>query len=135
MTVTNLSSFQVNAGNDVLTCLGTAVNLGATSSGGSSSVTYSWSGPNSFTASIQNITISNPSAASSGNYTVTATSGGCSKTDVVNVSVLAPTINSSNFTTFNGNQWLVRCTTPGATTGNIFVRNGIDPTLYPNANT
>jgi len=40
MTVTNFSTFQVNAGNDVLTCLGTNVNLGATSSGGSSSVSY-----------------------------------------------------------------------------------------------
>ncbi|MBU3660515.1 MAG: PKD domain-containing protein [Flavobacteriales bacterium] len=135
MTVTNFSTFQVNAGNDVLTCLGTNVNLGATSSGGSSSVSYNWSGPNSYTASTQNITISNPSAASSGNYTVTATSGGCSKTDVVNVSILSPSVTSANFINYNGSQWLVQCTQPGETSGIIFIKNGLSSTLYPNADT
>ncbi len=49
---------------------------------------YSWSGPNNFSANQSNTTINNATAAASGTYTVTATnSSGCSNTASVNVTV------------------------------------------------
>lgn len=45
--------------------------------------TYQWTGPNNFTSSIQNPTITGATAASAGNYTVTATIGNCSSNSSV----------------------------------------------------
>ncbi|MCS6904821.1 MAG: hypothetical protein NZ576_05485, partial [Bacteroidia bacterium] len=44
---------------------------------GPSQATYTWSGPNNFSATGQNITISNATVARSGIYTVTVTQAGC----------------------------------------------------------
>lgn len=49
-----------------------SINSGTTSGG-----TYSWTGPNSFTSTAQNPTISSVTTAASGTYTFTATVGGC----------------------------------------------------------
>ncbi|WP_439516685.1 LamG-like jellyroll fold domain-containing protein, partial [Sediminibacterium sp.] len=50
--------------------------------------TYSWSGPNGFTSSVQNPVINNVTAAATGTYTVTgANSFGCTNTATVNVTV------------------------------------------------
>lgn len=65
-------------------CEGATLNLNATNTG----TTYSWSGPNSFTASTQNTSIPNITAAGAGVYSVTATANGCtSNTGTVNVVV------------------------------------------------
>jgi hypothetical protein len=55
---------------------------------------YSWTGPNTFTSSIRNPTITSPTVAASGNYTVTVTepTGTCSDTEVVNLTVNAPPV-------------------------------------------
>ncbi len=53
-------------------CLGETINLSTTATG-----TYSWTGPNGFTSSLQNPTIPNATAAASGTYTLT-TIGICS---------------------------------------------------------
>lgn len=66
-------------------CAGQALNL--TSSGG---VSYSWSGPNAFTSTQQNPTVSGITAAGSGTYTVSVTDGsGCVGTGTISVTVLA----------------------------------------------
>ena len=59
--------------NDPL-CAGSSLNLQASTVTGA---TYSWSGPNNFTSSLQNPVIPNSSTANSGDYTVTATIANC----------------------------------------------------------
>jgi hypothetical protein len=51
--------------------------LQLTASGGTA---YAWSGPNSFTSSLQNPTVNNVAPANSGNYYVTVTKNGCTST-------------------------------------------------------
>jgi len=74
-----------NAGSDVTICNGSTTTLGAT--GGT---TYSWSP----STGLSNPSIANPSANPSATttYTVTATSNGCSATDVMVVNVVAPPV-------------------------------------------
>jgi len=82
------------AGSNSPVCAGTTLNL--TSSGG---VTYSWSGPNSFSSTQQNPNITNVAATAAGTYTVTVTnSGGCSAT-----ATTAITINTQPTVTTNSN--------------------------------
>ncbi|GIV40885.1 MAG: hypothetical protein KatS3mg034_0195 [Vicingaceae bacterium] len=65
-------------------CAGQTLNLN--SAAGMSS--YSWSGPNGFSANSQNPAIPNASTAASGTYTVTVTdANGCSNTATTNVTV------------------------------------------------
>ncbi len=69
-------------------CYGSQINLNANVSGGSGTYSYSWSGPNGFTSTINPINISNVTTANTGTYTVTVTdSNGCFSTDTANVSV------------------------------------------------
>ncbi|XZF14901.1 gliding motility-associated C-terminal domain-containing protein [Chitinophagaceae bacterium MMS25-I14] len=60
------------AGSNSPVCAGQPLNL--TSSTATSGVTYSWTGPNSFTSAAQNPTIAAVTAAAAGTYTVTVTS-------------------------------------------------------------
>jgi hypothetical protein len=55
-------------------CGGGTVQLNATTIAGA---TYSWTGPNGFTSTLQNPTIANATTAATGTYSVTATLGGC----------------------------------------------------------
>jgi PKD repeat protein len=55
-------------------CAGQTLQLSASSVVGA---TYGWTGPNGFTSSAQNPSISGATTADSGTYTVTATAGGC----------------------------------------------------------
>jgi hypothetical protein len=66
-------------------CAGSTLNLtGATDIGTS----FSWTGPNSFTSTSQNPSISNITSAASGTYSFTATANGCSSTvSTANVTV------------------------------------------------
>jgi hypothetical protein len=76
----------VNASSNVSTiCEGNPINLFAVPSGASS---YSWSGPASFTSSLQNPVIASPTVANSGVYTVTVyNSANCYDSDTVHITV------------------------------------------------
>jgi PKD repeat protein len=62
------------AGNNGPICAGSTLNLTASTVGGA---TYNWTGPNGFSSSQQNPTITNAPAAASGVYSVTVTVNGC----------------------------------------------------------
>lgn len=81
-------------------CVGQTLNMTASSDPG---VTYSWTGPNSFTSSTQNPSISSVTTAAGGTYNVTATNAaGCPSitSGVLNVVINAlpatPTANSNS---------------------------------------
>lgn len=57
-------------------CSGNPLNLTATTVTG----TYAWTGPNGYTSSQQNPTITSSSTSNSGTYTVTVTANGCTST-------------------------------------------------------
>ncbi len=79
------------AGSDGPVCAGTDLHL--TSSGGN---TYSWTGPNGFTASTAYATISSATVAATGTYTVTVTNNsGCSATATVDAAVNTCSTNHS----------------------------------------
>ena len=66
-------------------CLGSTLNLLAPSVNG---ITYSWTGPNSFSDTAQNPTLANIASSDSGNYMVVAHYGNCtSAPDTVHVAV------------------------------------------------
>lgn len=67
------------AGLNSLVCEGDNIELAGNVSGGKPPFTYSWTGPNSFTSSAENPTISNASTLMAGTYHLTVTNGyGCS---------------------------------------------------------
>jgi gliding motility-associated-like protein len=66
-------------------CAGQTLNLTANTAS-----SYSWAGPNGFTSSLQNPTISNLSNNNSGTYTLIVANGnGCADTTTLSISVLA----------------------------------------------
>lgn len=66
--------FKIVAGNNGPICAGLTLTLTATSVPGA---TYSWTGPNGFTSTLQNPTITNATTDASGAYFVTASLSGC----------------------------------------------------------
>ncbi|MGZ3864547.1 MAG: PKD domain-containing protein [Bacteroidia bacterium] len=65
-------------------CTGSTINLSSTAGG----AVYAWSGPNSFTSSVQNPSIANSTTAMTGVYSVTVTNtGGCVGTATTQVTV------------------------------------------------
>lgn len=80
------------AGSNSPVCPGTALSL--TSSSTTGGVTYSWTGPNSYTSSSQNPTIAPATFNSGGTYYVTASLNGCNSAaaaTVVSIQVTTPT--------------------------------------------
>lgn len=78
--------------------------------------TYSWSGPNSFTATGASASIANVSPANNGIYTVTGTdANGCSNTDTTQVNILCGLITGTTST--------APASCPGSTNGSITVNN------------
>jgi len=82
-------------------CAGSDLNL---TSSPASATTYAWAGPNSFTSSVQNPTITAATTAAAGTYTVTVTSAatpttGCTATTtvVVNTPITAPTLTGTTY--------------------------------------
>jgi len=105
-------------GSNSTVCSGLTLSLTANTISGA---TYSWSGPNSFSASSQNPTITNVTTDAAGTYSVTATVGGCPTSPAgtgvvaINQTPIAPTA-GSNSTVCSGNTLNLTATTiTGAT--------------------
>ncbi|HOM37163.1 MAG TPA: T9SS type A sorting domain-containing protein, partial [Bacteroidales bacterium] len=83
VTVNPLPSATASSNSPV--CQGNTINL----TSGPNGMNYSWSGPNSFSSTSQNPSITNASSSNAGNYTVTVTNSttGCSTTATTNVTV------------------------------------------------
>ena len=85
-------------------CASSNINLSANTSAGS----YAWSGPNSFTSTSQNPTISSATAAAAGTYSLTVTTNGCSSTAgttavALNTNALQLAVTPSTVNICNGN--------------------------------
>ncbi len=81
----------VTASNNGSVCAGSSVTLTATCA--TPSVTYLWSGPNSYSSSLASPTITSTTTAMSGDYTVKVSLNGCEDTDATTVTINAiPTI-------------------------------------------
>ncbi len=79
------------AGSNSPICSGSTLNLTSTLVAGA---TYSWTGPNGFTSSVQNPSIAGATTAATGTYSVTVTVGGCTSaagTTVVTVNPIPAT--------------------------------------------
>ncbi len=88
-------------------CSGDTLRLRALAPANGNAYTFSWSGPNGFTASRQDTNLINVSGVQSGDYIVTIqpTSGGCAAMDTVTVfvnDVAIPTINADTPACENG---------------------------------
>ena len=105
------------AGSNSPVCVGSTINLTASTI---ANATYTWSGPNSFTSTAQNPSITNATAAMAGNYTVTVTVNGCTSpasaaaTVVVNPIPSAPTAGNGGAVCVGGTINLSASTIPGA---------------------
>lgn len=73
------------AGSNSPLCAGETLNFTTASS--TSGVSYSWTGPGSFSSTVQNPSVSNTTTATSGNYIVTADLNGCNRKDTATVTV------------------------------------------------
>jgi gliding motility-associated-like protein/uncharacterized repeat protein (TIGR01451 family) len=82
ITVNNLPAIAPTSNSPV--CIGSTINLSTSTVNGA---TYNWTGPNSFTSSIQNPTIASAVAANGGTYSLSVTSNGCSSDSAINVVV------------------------------------------------
>jgi gliding motility-associated-like protein len=85
-------------------CTGNTINLSTTAVAGA---TYSWTGPNTFSSSVQNPSIANATTAMAGTYSLTVTTTGCTSAAgttsvVVNTTPATPTP-SSNTPVCTGN--------------------------------
>jgi len=124
----NTTSVTINAtptataGSNTPVCVGDNLNLTANTVAGA---TYSWTGPNGFTSTLEDPSITGAGTINSGNYTVTITNNGCvsspSTTNVVVTTAADPTItpltsslcnNSSPYTmtaATAGGAWTATC--------------------------
>ncbi|MBL7910831.1 MAG: gliding motility-associated C-terminal domain-containing protein [Bacteroidia bacterium] len=93
--VYSLSAVNANAGALTNTfCTGTSINL----FGSSSAISFNWTGPNSFTSSVQNPVVTNAQASAAGIYTLTVVdNNNCTSSDTAVVYInTTPTLISSN---------------------------------------
>lgn len=128
------------AGNNSPICSGQTINLTASPVTGA---TYSWTGPNSFTANIQNPTIPGATTLAAGVYTVRATVAGCNSangltTVTVNPIPASPTPGSNSPICAGSTLSLTAATITGATYNwsgpNSFTSNVQNP-IIPAATT
>ncbi len=124
--IINIPPSVPSASSNSTICSGQTLSLTASTVAGA---TYSWTGPNTYTASVQNPTLANAPAAASGTYSVTATTAGCppsapGTTDVtVNQTPSAP-VASSNSPVCNGFALSLTASSAGTT----YIWNG--PATY-----
>jgi gliding motility-associated-like protein len=120
-------------------CQGAPINLSAPAVSGA---TYSWSGPNSFSSSVQNPSIASAALSNAGTYSLQVTVGGCTSTGssstnvIVNPTPVAATASGNSPVCQNATINLAATTIPGATyswTGpNSFTSTDQNPVI-PNA--
>mgnify|MGYP000113645785 CR=1 FL=1 len=94
------------ATNNSALCSGSTLNLNATNTA-TGTATFTWSGPNGFTSSLEDPSITNVTTAASGTYSVTVTINGCTSpagttTVIINQTPATPTP-SSNTPVCSGN--------------------------------
>ncbi len=75
------------AGNGGEVCVGDTLQLTASTIAGAS---YAWTGPNGFTSTLQNPTISNATTAASGLYSVSVTVAGCGSSEATTSALVRP---------------------------------------------
>lgn len=89
----------LNAGSNSPVCVGATLNLTATTTS-SGTIFYSWTGPGSFTSTLQNPNRTGIQTAHAGDYIVTAISDGCVASDttsvIVNTIPATPTAGSNS---------------------------------------
>jgi hypothetical protein len=104
------------AGNNGPLCAGNTLNL--TASNTLAGVTYTWTGPGSFSSSLQNPSVTGAAVSNSGAYTVTAHFQGCNSTPVTTNVVVHPlpaaTVTSGGPTTFCSGSNVVLAANTGA---------------------
>ena len=78
VTITQPAALVTIASSNSPTCVNTILNLTSSPSGGTPIYSYSWTGPNGFTSTLQNPSIPNVTTVSSGTYSITVTDeNGC----------------------------------------------------------
>jgi hypothetical protein len=102
--VVNTTPATPSASSNTPVCSGNTINLSTPAVAGA---TYSWTGPNTFSSSVQNPSITNATVAMGGTYSLTVTTNGCTSAIgtaavVVNPTPAAPTA-SSNTPVCSGN--------------------------------
>ncbi len=103
-------------------CNGNTLNLTASTTT-TGAITYNWSGPNGFSSTTQNPSISSVTALATGSYTVTATLNSCTSASAIATVVVntTPVISSSSRTN------PLNC---GAATGSIILNGLANTTSY-----
>jgi SprB repeat len=92
--VTQPPLLTVSANNNSPFCGANTLTVNTTISGGTPPLIYAWNGPNSFTASSQNVSISNATTSNQGIYTIVVTDGNtCTATATTSV-IINPIPNS-----------------------------------------
>lgn len=122
---------QLLASNNGPVCEGSPLNLSVV---GPAGATYNWSGPNAFTAPVQNGTIANPTVAATGLYTVTATLNGCVGTTTTNSIVnpmQTPTINAAGPFCLNAPSQTLSASIAGGIWSGTGITNNVNGTFDP----
>jgi hypothetical protein len=125
MTIRTLPVKPIAGSNTPVCSDGAPLNLTAVTT--TPGVSYSWTGPNSFTSILQNPTVTSPPIAATGDYVLTVTLNGCYTKDtenvVVNITPVKPTVSSSSPVCEGGNLNLFAST---ITTGVTYSWTGPD---------
>jgi len=100
ITVTQPAAINVSAGSNTPVCTGNAINLTSSASGGTGSLSYSWTGPNGFSSTAANPTISSSSLANGGTYTLTVSDGNSCSTTVTTAVVVQNCVSTLNLRAF-----------------------------------
>lgn len=87
LTVNPAGNLRATATSNSPICSGNVLELSASSTGGTGTVSYNWTGPNGFASTLQNPSIASPTAASGGVYTVTVSDPTCSTTASTTVTI------------------------------------------------
>ncbi len=86
-------------------CSGSTINLYSNVNAGTNPLTYQWSGPNSFTSSIENPSITNALSNASGSYSISVSNGCGSISTSANVIVNNNTGSNNTITSCNTYLW------------------------------
>ena len=105
-TVTTGCDLAISPSSNAPICAGSALNLTSGTTGAFGTATYSWTGPNSFSSTSANPSISSATTAASGTYTLHVTdAAGCSVTSTTSVLVNANSASSTSATACNSYLW------------------------------